>query len=178
MRVAHAHVVALSPVAKGNVGVMLASTSACNSETMVVKKKNTQTYAPTEHEQTGEYRRLLEFHGISVSLAKMRANAEIAECKTMYILHYHLDNNKYSMNTIAHRITLDPDLCNGKPTIRGKRITVQTVLEFLSAGDSADDILAQFPSLEPDDISACLHFASEVMNRTYTLYPQPRSSAA
>jgi uncharacterized protein (DUF433 family) len=42
---------------------------------------------------------------------------------------------------IADRITVDENLCNGKPTIRGKRITVQTVLEFLGAGESSEEIL-------------------------------------
>jgi uncharacterized protein (DUF433 family) len=56
------------------------------------------------------------------------------------------------------RITIDPDICNGKPTLRGKRIAVQTVLEFLSAGDSEPEILEQYPSLEPEDIRACLRF--------------------
>lgn len=54
------------------------------------------------------------------------------------------------------RITLDPDLCNGRPTIRGKRITVQTILEFLSAGESREEILRQYPSLEAEDIDTCL----------------------
>lgn len=60
---------------------------------------------------------------------------------------------------IEGRITIIPDLCNGKPTIRGKRITVQTILEFLSAGESPDEILKQYPSLEGEYISACLEFA-------------------
>ncbi len=67
------------------------------------------------------------------------------------------------------RITIDPDLCNGKPTIRGKRITVQTVVEFLSAGETEEQILKQYPSLEKDDIHACLVFASKLMNHRYTL---------
>ena len=45
------------------------------------------------------------------------------------------------MEYISERITIDNDLCNGKPTIRGKRITVQTVLEFLGAGESKEEIL-------------------------------------
>lgn len=57
------------------------------------------------------------------------------------------------------RITIDPAICNGKPTIRGKRIAVQTVLEFLSAGESREEILRQYPSLEPEDIEACLDFS-------------------
>ncbi|MEE8586637.1 MAG: DUF433 domain-containing protein [Acidobacteriota bacterium] len=58
------------------------------------------------------------------------------------------------------RITINPDICNGKPTIRGKRITGQTILEFLSAGEAREEILRQYPSLEPEDIDACLEFAT------------------
>lgn len=74
-----------------------------------------------------------------------------------------------SINYQDGRITIDPNICNGKPTIRGKRITVQTVLEFLGAGDSKKDILDQYPSLEEEDISACLIFASQLMNHKYML---------
>jgi len=67
------------------------------------------------------------------------------------------------------RITIDPDLCNGKPTIRGKRITVQTVLEFLGAGESREEVLRQYPTLEPADIDACLAFAASLMSRSYVI---------
>lgn len=70
---------------------------------------------------------------------------------------------------VDDRITIDNAVCNGKPTIRGKRITVQTILEYLSAGDSIADILAQYPSLEEADILACLHFASKLMNHQYSI---------
>ena len=73
------------------------------------------------------------------------------------------------MEYITDRITIDDTLCNGKPTIRGKRITVQTILEFLSAGESPEEILRQFPSLEPEDIKDCLEFAAELMNRNYSI---------
>lgn len=75
------------------------------------------------------------------------------------------------MEYINERITIDADLCNGKPTIRGKRITVQTILEFLSAGDSFEEVLKQYPSLEIADIYACLQFASQLMNRQYIIKP-------
>jgi uncharacterized protein (DUF433 family) len=65
------------------------------------------------------------------------------------------------------RITVDAAVCNGKPTIRGKRITVQTVLEYLGAGESREEILRQYPSLEPEDIDACLAFAA----RSKAAYP-------
>lgn len=70
------------------------------------------------------------------------------------------------MNSV---ITVDPDICNGKPVIRGKRITVQTVLEFLSAGDSPEEILEQYPSLTREDIQACLEFAKDLMARKYVV---------
>lgn len=73
------------------------------------------------------------------------------------------------MEYITERITIDQKLCNGKPTIRGKRITVHTILEFLGTGESKEEILKQFPSLEMQDIDACLQFASALMNRNYTI---------
>lgn len=45
------------------------------------------------------------------------------------------------------RIVIKPDVCNGRPVVRGARITVQTVLEFLAAGDSIDDVLEEYPKL-------------------------------
>ncbi|MGH8477371.1 MAG: DUF433 domain-containing protein [Methylococcales bacterium] len=67
------------------------------------------------------------------------------------------------------RITINPAICNGNPTIHGHRITAQTVLEFLSAGESAEEILQQYPSLEAEDIQACLRFAAKLMDMRFTL---------
>jgi len=73
------------------------------------------------------------------------------------------------LSFINGNITIDPDLCNGKPTIRGQRITVQTVLEFLSAGEKQEEILKQYPTLTKEDIQACLTFATQMMGQKYTL---------
>lgn len=75
------------------------------------------------------------------------------------------------MDTLLNRITIDPAICNGKPTIRGKRITVNTILEFLSAGDSYEEILNNYPGLEEDDIKACLRFAAELLNKHFVIKP-------
>lgn len=80
------------------------------------------------------------------------------------------------MMYIADRITTDPDLCNGKPTIRGLRITVQTILEFYFAGDSQEEILHQYPMLEPEDIDACLQFALRLMDNHYVLKPLSKAA--
>ena len=61
---------------------------------------------------------------------------------------------------MSDRITVVSDVCHGKPVVRGTRITVQTVLEFLGAGDSVDDVLAEYPTLTRDDVQACLNYAS------------------
>ena len=73
------------------------------------------------------------------------------------------------MEFLDGRIVIDPTICNGKPTIRGKRITVHTILEFLAAGDSEAELLQQYPSLEQQDIQACLRFAVSLTKREFTL---------
>ena len=67
------------------------------------------------------------------------------------------------------RIVVDPDICSGRPTVRGTRITVQTVLEFLGAGDSVEELLAEYPSLTREDAQASLQYASKLMGNRFTL---------
>lgn len=59
------------------------------------------------------------------------------------------------------RITIDSDKRGGKPCIRGMRITVYDILEYLASGMSPEQILQDFPELERDDINACLKFAAD-----------------
>ena len=60
------------------------------------------------------------------------------------------------------RITIDPAICHGKPVIRGLRYPVETMLELLSAGMTIDEILADYPDLEREDILAVLAFAARL----------------
>jgi uncharacterized protein (DUF433 family) len=62
--------------------------------------------------------------------------------------------------TQLHRITVDPNVCGGRPAIRGLRIRVKDILEMLAAGASREQILADYPYLEADDIVAALQFAA------------------
>lgn len=64
------------------------------------------------------------------------------------------------MSELLDRITIEEGKCGGRPCIRGMRIRVQDVLELLAAGASADEILADYPYLEADDIRASLAFAA------------------
>ena len=63
------------------------------------------------------------------------------------------------MNQLLARIIIDPEICHGKPVIRGLRLPVEFLLEYLVGGDSFEDILAEFPELEREDLLACLEFA-------------------
>ncbi len=63
---------------------------------------------------------------------------------------------------LSDRITIDPNICHGKPCIRGLRYPVETILELLSAGMTIDDLLADYEELERDDILAALAFAARL----------------
>ena len=64
--------------------------------------------------------------------------------------------------SLVDRITVDPNIAHGKPTIRGLRYPVETLLELLSGGMSIDEILADYEDLERDDILAALAFAAQL----------------
>jgi len=66
-------------------------------------------------------------------------------------------------------ITIEPDKRGGKPCIRGMRITVYDVLDYLAGGMSEADILADFPDLTAEDIRACLAFAADRERRLLTI---------
>jgi uncharacterized protein (DUF433 family) len=68
-------------------------------------------------------------------------------------------------------ITIEPDKRGGKPCIRGLRITVYDVLEYLASGMSEDDILRDFPDLNREDIRACLAFAADRERRFVSIPP-------
>ena len=70
------------------------------------------------------------------------------------------------------RITLEPDKRGGKPRIRGLRITVYDILEYLASGMTEAEILADFPDLEREDIWAALTFAAERERRLVSIPPR------
>jgi uncharacterized protein (DUF433 family) len=64
---------------------------------------------------------------------------------------------------LLSRITINPEICQGKPSIRNTRYTVDLILELLSSGMSESEIIEDYPALEPKDIKACLAFASQLL---------------
>ncbi len=66
------------------------------------------------------------------------------------------------MNILLKRITLNPKVCNGKPTLRNMRFTVAQMFDLLASGMTQEEILEDFPYLEKEDIHACLLYASKM----------------
>jgi len=64
------------------------------------------------------------------------------------------------VTALADRITVNPDQCGGRPCVRGLRIRVTDVLDLLASGLSPAEVLEELPDLQPEDITACLRFAS------------------
>jgi uncharacterized protein (DUF433 family) len=67
--------------------------------------------------------------------------------------------------SLLERITSDPAVCHGQPTVRGLRYPVETLLELLSAGMSVEEVLADYPDLDRDDILAALEFGALAAGR-------------
>ncbi len=66
------------------------------------------------------------------------------------------------MNDLLNRITMNPDICHGKPVVRGLRYPVDMLLELMSSGMSNEEILEDYPDLEPDDLRAVLAYAARL----------------
>jgi uncharacterized protein (DUF433 family) len=74
------------------------------------------------------------------------------------------------MSNLLARITIDPEICHGKPCVRGLRYPVETLLELLSSGMTIDEILADYEDLERDDLLAVLAYAAR-LTQTKGLQP-------
>ncbi len=66
------------------------------------------------------------------------------------------------MSDLLDRILIDPRICHGKPCVKGTRIMVWLVVQYLANGDSVEDILIAYPSLSREDVQACLAYAAEM----------------
>ena len=63
---------------------------------------------------------------------------------------------------LIDRITIDPDICHGKPVIRGLRYPVETMLELLSSGMTIEELLTDYPDLVKEDFLACIEYAAKL----------------
>ena len=71
------------------------------------------------------------------------------------------------MNTLLQRISIDPNVCFGKPCIRGTRVWVSLLLDFMANGMSIEEILAEYPQLVKEDIRAAIAYGAEMSRERY-----------
>ena len=71
---------------------------------------------------------------------------------------------------LLHRISIDPNICFGKPCIRGHRVWVSLVLDFLASGMTIDDVMREY-GLERDDVLACIAYGAEMSRERYVDIP-------
>lgn len=75
------------------------------------------------------------------------------------------------MNPLLQRISIDPGVCFGKPCIRGTRIWVSLILDFLAGGMSIDELLAEYPQLTVEDVRASIAYGAEMARERYVEIP-------
>jgi uncharacterized protein (DUF433 family) len=73
---------------------------------------------------------------------------------------------------LLKRISMDPNVCFGKPCIRGQRIWVSLILDFLASGMTIKEILEQYPGLEKADVLACIAYGAEMARERYIEIPE------
>ncbi len=80
------------------------------------------------------------------------------------------------MNPLLERISIDPNVCFGKPCIRGTRLWVSLLLDFLAAGTTIEEILTEYPQLKREDVLAAIAYGAEMSRERFV--DLPSSSAA
>jgi uncharacterized protein (DUF433 family) len=72
---------------------------------------------------------------------------------------------------LLQRISIDPNICSGKPCIRGHRIWVSLILDLLAAGENIEEILDDYPGVTREDLLACIAYGSEMSRERYVDIP-------
>lgn len=71
------------------------------------------------------------------------------------------------MGELLRRISINPEICFGKPCIKGHRIWVSLILDLLASGMTVDEVLKEYPQLQPEDIYACIAYGAEMSRERY-----------
>lgn len=77
---------------------------------------------------------------------------------------------------LLKRISINPNICFGKPCIKGHRIWVSLILDFLASGTKSEEILQQYPQLQVEDIYACIAYGAEMSRERYVDVPLSRTA--
>jgi uncharacterized protein (DUF433 family) len=83
----------------------------------------------------------------------------------------HAQYKDLTMNALLQRIAIDPEICGGKPCIRGTRIWVSLILDFLADGMSEQEILTEYPQLTHEDVLAAIAYAAEIARERTVVAP-------
>jgi len=83
-----------------------------------------------------------------------------------------------STNILLSRISIDPNIVFGKPCIKGHRIWVALILDYLAAGETIEGLLEAYPSIEREDILACIAYGAEMSRGGWAEIPLARSREA
>lgn len=75
------------------------------------------------------------------------------------------------MNLLLERISIDPNVCFGKPCIRGTRIWVSLILDFLAGGSTMEEVMAEYPQLTIEDIRAAIAYGAEMSRERFVDIP-------
>jgi uncharacterized protein (DUF433 family) len=75
------------------------------------------------------------------------------------------------VNPLLNRISIDPNICFGKPCVRGTRIWVSLLLDFLASGMTMDEVLAEYPGLEREDVLAAIAYGAEMSRERFVEIP-------
>ena len=67
----------------------------------------------------------------------------------------------HDLKSLISRITIDPEICHGKPCVRHLRYPVESMLDYNAPGDTFEEILTDFPDLQREDLQACVEFAAQ-----------------
>jgi uncharacterized protein (DUF433 family) len=87
-----------------------------------------------------------------------------------------IQENTVAGDELLNRISINPNVCFGKPCIKGTRIWVSLILDFLASGMSQQEVLEEYPGLTPLDIQACLAYGAEMSRERYVPIPVTSSS--
>jgi uncharacterized protein (DUF433 family) len=106
--------------------------------------------------------RIIIFRAAKIASGKLRPKAKcsLLHGNPHFLIHNFPVSNFFMIN-IAERITIIPGVCNGQPTIRGMRVTVKAIVDFIAAGETKESLLKSYSYLTDEDINAAVEYASK-----------------
>jgi uncharacterized protein (DUF433 family) len=93
----------------------------------------------------------------SLEVVELRAKSPKSGTLRWFMMTHHMTHNE-----LLQRISMDPNICGGRPCVRGHRIWASLILDYLASGMSEEEVLGEYPQLVREDMQACLAYGSEL----------------